>query len=1104
MAVLEPYSADSRDFMIARALIDCSKEVIPIRLVNLTAHNVYFHSKYLLGEIHPVDAVMNLDNHIEEYNSSQCRTSGFQVLRVERTEDSDWPPSQLPEHLQDLYKRSLINIQLEAHKKELATLLHQHQDVFAKHRTDLGTCSVLKHRIDTNGAAPIQQALRRNPRAFEQEEEKYLKEQLDAGVLVPSSSAWASPVVLVRKKDGTVRWCCDFRKLNDLTVKDAYPLPRIDMCLEALGSACFFSTMDLQHGYWQLAVDEADQHKTAIITKYGLFEYAKLPMGLCNSPSSFQRCMELILRGLQWKTVLIYLDDIIVFSSTLDDHFEKLREVFQLLQSAGLKLKPAKCDLLKKEVLFLGHTVGANGIGPNPKLLAAVKEWKEPTTVKQIQQFLGLCNYYRRFVYQFSEIAAPLTRLTEKKTDFHWDLECQVAFDGLKEALCEAPILAYPRVSGLFIVDTDASNTGIGGVLSQVQENEERVIWYASKKLSRAQRQYCVTRRELLAAVIFLQEFRHYILGQEFVLRTDHNSLRWIFSFKAPQGQLSRWLEVLSQYNFKIIHREGKKHGNADALSQMWCESKTCDCYDANLPVEALPCGGCKYCTKQHEQWSDFNNTVDDIIPLSLPKLAAAEKQCRRVATRNAVKAQSQVTELQEVTLPVPNWVVGYTATELAAIQRQDPDLIIVHEWLDCQEKPVRDLVASYSPDVRKMWIEWDNLHRVEGVLYRRRIEQQTQQVYNQLIVPQKLRKEFIHLCHTPVLSGHLGIDKTVNKIQQKAYWRTLRQDVQTFIHKCSVCVANQKPKKKAKAALMDYRVGHPMDRLGLDFLGPLPVTSRGNTCILVIADYFTRWIEAYALPNQTAEVTAQTLVNEFISRYGCPLEIHTDQGRNFESDIFKELCRLLEITKTRSTPYHPASNGLVERFNQTLARMIRSYVQDHPKEWDVHLPLLTAAYRSTVHPATKFTPSYLMLGREVISPVDLTFSSAVTSNSSIPEYVEDLQSRLFNCYHLARKHLKMAAESQKKNYDTRIIEHTFQVGDLVYRRNHRAKKLEMPWLGPYIILKHIGGVLYKISDKKKVSIIHHDALRSYTAEFIPAWARKKQAQVRNSTTQIK
>ena len=540
MAVLEPYTRDPRDFLVARALVDCRKEVVPIRLVNLSESDVCFQASYIIGEIHPVDTVINMNQSTAEIvpvndstlSKPKTTATNYQVFRIEKHVDQNKLPTSLPGHLQDLYQRSLSNLEKTEYKEKLATLLYQHQDVFAKHRTDLGTCSVLKHRIDTNGAAPIRQALRRTPKAFEQEEETYLNEQLEAGVLVPSSSAWASPVVLVRKKDGTVRWCCDFRKLNDLTVKEAYPLPRIDMCLDALGSACLFSTMDLQSGYWQLEVDEADRHKTAIITKYGLFEYAKLPMGLCNSPSSFQRCMELILRGLQWKTVLIYLDDIIVFSSSLDEHLVKLREVFQLLQSSGLKLKPAKCDLLKKEVLFLGHIVGVNGIRPNPKLIDAVKKWVEPTTVKQVQQFLGLCNYYRRFVYQFSEIASPLTKLTEKKADFHWDQECQVAFDGLKEALCEAPVLAYPRSSGLFIVDTDASNTGVGGVLSQLQDDEEKVIWYASKKLSRAQRQYCVTRRELLAAVIFLQEFRHYILGQEFILRTDHNSLRWIFTFK--------------------------------------------------------------------------------------------------------------------------------------------------------------------------------------------------------------------------------------------------------------------------------------------------------------------------------------------------------------------------------------------------------------------------------------------------------------------------------------------------------------------------------------------------------------------------------------------
>ena len=230
-----------------------------------------------------------------------------------------------------MYQRSIEKFEDSAHCRGLANILNKYNNVFAKDRTDLGTCSILKHRIDTNGSAPIRQHLRRTPKAFDSEEEKYLKEQLDAKVIVPSQSAWASPVVLVRKKDNTVRWCCDFRKLNEVTVKDAYPLPRIDMCLDSLATAKYFSTMDLQSGYWQLEVHPDDRHKTAFTTKYGLFEYAKLLMGLCKAPRTFQRCMELIFRGLQWRTILIYLDDIIVFSSTLDEHLLRLEEVLRLL-----------------------------------------------------------------------------------------------------------------------------------------------------------------------------------------------------------------------------------------------------------------------------------------------------------------------------------------------------------------------------------------------------------------------------------------------------------------------------------------------------------------------------------------------------------------------------------------------------------------------------------------------------------------------------------------------------------------------------------------------------------------------------------------------------
>ena len=421
--------------------------------------------------------------------------------------------SDIPIHLEELFNSSssLLNGQ---QKNKLKCLLQKHESTFAKSKLELGKCSLIKHEINTGLATPIRQAMRRTPKGFEGEEERYLKEQIEAGVVVPSNSPWSSPVCLVRKKDGTVRWCVDYRKLNDVTAKDAYPLPRIDSCLDCLAKAKVFSTLDMQSGYWQLELAEKDRSKTAFITKYGLYEYVTLPFGLCGAPSTFQRCMEMVLRGLQWKTLLFYLDDIIVISSNIEEHFRRLDEVFSRLNQAGLKLKPSKCHLFKHEVLFLGHIVGEQGIKPNPDLVSSIKEWKSPKSTKQVQQFLGLANYYRRFIQNFSEIAAPLSQLTKKETVFKWTAQCQESMDTIKHKLCEPPILAYPEHGSPYILDTDASNTGVGGILSQVQEGKERVICYGSKKLDKAQQNYCVTRRELLAVITFVTQFRHYLLGQ--------------------------------------------------------------------------------------------------------------------------------------------------------------------------------------------------------------------------------------------------------------------------------------------------------------------------------------------------------------------------------------------------------------------------------------------------------------------------------------------------------------------------------------------------------------------------------------------------------------
>lgn len=295
----------------------------------------------------------------------------------------------------------------------------------------------------------------------------------------------------------------DYRKVNEATQKDAYPLPKIEECLDTLSGSKLFSTLDLLSGYHQFEVNEKDRPRTAFITKYGLFEYTRMPFGLCNAPSTFQRGMELVLRRLQWVTLLIYLDDVIITGKTFKEHLNNLGEVLSRFRKFGLKLKPTKCSLFREEVLFLGHVVGKDGVRANPSLVQDVEKWPVPQNLKELQAFLGLTNYYRRFVQGYADIARSLHNLTRKGVTYHWKAEQEVAFGALKKALTTTPILAYPLAEGRMILDTDAANFSIGAVLSQEQGQVERIISYSSRRFDPIQERYCVTRRELPAVVAF-------------------------------------------------------------------------------------------------------------------------------------------------------------------------------------------------------------------------------------------------------------------------------------------------------------------------------------------------------------------------------------------------------------------------------------------------------------------------------------------------------------------------------------------------------------------------------------------------------------------------
>ncbi|GFV02365.1 retrovirus-related Pol polyprotein from transposon 297 [Trichonephila clavipes] len=475
----------------------------------------------------------------------------------------------------DLLENAELSPNRKAPQKDCSKNL---KTCFSRNSSDIGHTTVTQHRIDTADHPPIKQHPRRLPFAKQEEVGTLLREMQENDIIEPSSSPWASPIVLVRKKDGSTRFCVDYRKLNDVTKKDSYPLPRIDDTLDTLSGHKWFSTLDLKSGYWQVEIHPEDREKTAFTSGQGLWQFKVMPFGLCNAPATFERLMETMLKGLTFEACLIYLDDVIIGGRTFEEHLQNIRKVLSKLRDANLKLNPSKCKFFQKEVNYLGHIISAKGVRTDPEKVSAVKNWKRPENLRELRSFLGLCTYYRKFVKGFSNIARPLHKLTESKQKFQWTKECEDSFLQLKEALTSSPILIYPQPDKSFILDTDASNESVGAVLSQEIDSQERVVAYWSKCLSKPERNYCVTRKELLAIVKTIEHIHHYLYGQKFLLRTDHASLTWLMNFRNTEGQVARWIQRLNEYYFDIRHRKGSSHGNADALSRRPCPENCRHC----------------------------------------------------------------------------------------------------------------------------------------------------------------------------------------------------------------------------------------------------------------------------------------------------------------------------------------------------------------------------------------------------------------------------------------------------------------------------------------------------------------------------------------------
>ena len=1008
MWLVEGRKTSSPPVLVARAVVTAqAQQSIPIRILNLGKGDVTLHGGSKVAMASPVD--------------------GPEVIECS-AQDSHTEPSKPADLEGDLWNSiERVGDRLTQEQQEvLYTFLHSYSDIFASSSDDFGRNSLVQHPIDTGDAHPIRQQVRRIPPARRQEVTQLLQDMRHKDIIQPSTSPWASPIVLVRKKDGSMRFCVDYRKLNALTRKDAYPLPRIDDTLDTLSGAQWFSTLDLLSGYWQVEMDPADKPKTAFCTPEGLFEFNVMPFGLCNAPATFQRLMDSVLAGLLWTSCLVYLDDIIVMGTSFEDHLNNLAQVFDRLRSANLKLKPSKCSFACKEVAFLGHTVSDKGVATDPALTEKVDNWPEPQSVRDVQQFLGLASYYRRFVKDFARIAKPLHRLTEKSCPFHWTDECASAFRELRQRLVSAPVLAFPDFRQPFILDTDASDVGMGAVLSQVLDGQERVIAYASRTLSKPERRYCVTRRELLAVVTFVQHFRPYLLGSRFLLRTDHSSLTWLWNFKEPEGQIARWLERLQEYDFTVQHRPGKKHSNADALSR-------------------LPC-----------------------------------HQCGR-------ESHSHMTLPEEVTSPVLTIACGgQSATHLRELQLADPDVGPILRGRESNQKPPVAESLANGPGYRRLHQMWEQLTVKDGILWRVFESNDGNTSHLQLVTPTALRAEVLQDVHGGTMAAHLGEDKTMARLKERYYWPGHYNDVKKWCQSCAQCATRKAANPKRRGPLQSVLVGYPMQLVAVDILGPLPESPKGNSYLLVVGDYFTRWMEAYPIPSQEASTVARTLTNEFFLRFSPPEQLHSDQGRQFEAQILAEVCRLLKIKKTQTTPYHPQSDGLVERFNRTLLSMLSTMVGGHHDTWEDHVRSVCMAYNTSLQPTTGYSPFFLMFGRKARLPIELAYGTSETATHSPNEYAAALQKSLGSAFEQVRKNFKLRLCRQKDFYDRKVHGQHYRRDALVWLHSSvvpkgQSRKLHHPWTGPYRVVKQLSDVTYRIQHtlgRKNRLVVHFDRLK--------------------------
>lgn len=918
----------------------------------------------------------------------------------------------------------------------------------------LGTQHLI--RLQEGAQPPSRRCYRLSPRE-RAEVEDHVAKLLAKGLAQPSNSPYGAPILFVPKPDGSLRMVIDYRALNKVTVKDKYPIPRIDDLIDQLRGAKVFSALDLTQGYYQLRIAPEDVHKTAFVTPIGLYEYKVLPMGLSNSVSYFQRAMNTIFAPYIGKFMCVYLDDILIYSRTPEEHLQHLESVFKVLAEKQLFIRMHKCTFNATEVKFLGHIVGNNQVKPDPKKVAVVQQWPVPQNVHHLRAFLGLVNYFSKFIDKHAALARPLTELLKKGAPFDMHTPERLdAFEALKTALTTAPVLTIPDMQKPFKLICDASKFDLSGILLQ----DGKPVAYESRKLKPAEGNYPTHDREMLAAIHCLRTWRCYLDGSRFELHTDHKPLLLFEDQPQLNSRQVRWMQFLALFDLEWHYTKGKENP-ADFLTRMPLLAAL-----TRAQAAAQAPGGEEGSSTAPKRSRVEGETSQPPVQADKPKQQKQADQPKQKKARVASPAEAKGSGARGTRAAD----AGTSGSAEAGNKLLSPSLTAA------------SLKAAIAAD--PWFADKQNLQSLQcrsGLYY----------LNDALVIPDSasIKRALIAEHHNPPARGHPGSDRTVQHLLRSYWWPGITKDVREFVRACNECQRNKSKTVKPGGLLQPMPIpGSKWESVGMDFITGLPCTKAGYDSVLVVIDRLSKLVHLIpTTTNVTATEVARLFVQHVIRLHGVPRSIVSDRDHNFTSNFWKTVCEMWQMKQRMSTAFHPQTDGQTERVNRVLEEYLRSYVNPMQDNWDEFLPLAEFAINDSYQTSIGMSPFFMTYGCHPRMPDTLDLPSR--ENPAGQEYAESIDRAVKK----ARALLKEAQSRQKQHADKKRRELSFEPGDLVLlstvnlrMRTPGSQKLLPRYVGPFAVEKTVGSSAYqlKLPDAMKCHpVFHVSLLHPYTAD---------------------